>query len=85
MTNIIHPIGDVTLVLRDSEGKIKDAEAAVANAQKQLDRWIADGEFDAVAQKQLALDQAKAYLETLKARYDFALSQLNDYVAALSK
>ena len=68
-----------------SEGKIKDAEAAVALAQKNLDRWIADGEFDAVAEMQLALDQAQAYLETLKARYDFALSQLNDYVAALSK
>ena len=68
-----------------SEGKIKDAETAVAVAQKNLDRWIADGEFDAVAQKQLELDQAKAYLETLKARYDFALSQLNDYVAAISK
>ena len=68
-----------------SDGKIKDAEAAVATAQKELDRWIADGEFDAVAKAQLALDNAQALLETLKARYDFALSQLNDYVAALSK
>lgn len=81
--------GQVVAWLKDEisnyETAIETAEDEVAQAQKNLDRWIADGDFDAVAQAQIALDNAQAYLETLKTRYDFALSQLNDYVAALSK
>lgn len=68
-----------------SEGKIKDAEAAIAAAEKALERATANDDFDSVAFAKLALEQAQAELEVAKARYDFALSQLNDYVAALSK
>ena len=69
----------------DSEGKIKDAEAAIATAEKMLERGTADDEFDTVAVKKLALEHAQAELEVAKTRYEYALSQLKAYVAALAQ
>ena len=69
----------------DSEGKIKDAEAAIATAEKKLERGTADDEFDTVALKKLALEHAQAELEVAKTRYEYALSQLKAYVAALAQ
>lgn len=69
----------------NSEGKIKDAEFAVELAEKYLERGSADDEFDEVAKAQLNLEQAQAELEVAKTRYDYALSQLNAYVAALAQ
>lgn len=68
-----------------SEGKIKDAEFKVASAEKALERGTADDEFDTVALKKLALEQAQAELEVAKTRYEYALSQLKAYVAALAQ
>ena len=68
-----------------SEGKIKDAEFKVASAEKALERGTADDEFDTVAQKKLELEQAQAELEVAKTRYEYALSQLKAYVAALAQ
>lgn len=68
-----------------SEGKIKDAEFKVASAEKALERGTADDEFDTVAVKKLALEQAQAELEVAKTRYEYALSQLKAYVAALAQ
>ena len=69
----------------NSEGKIKDAEFSVELAQKTLERGTADDEFDTVALKKLALEQAQAELEVAKTRYEYALSQLKAYVAALAQ
>lgn len=69
----------------NSEGKIKDAEFSVELAQKTLERGTADDEFDDVALKKLALEQAQAELEVAKTRYEYALSQLKAYVAALAQ
>ena len=68
-----------------SEGKIKDAEFKVASAEKALERGTADDEFDTVAEKKLALEHAQAELEVAKTRYEYALSQLKAYVAALAQ
>lgn len=68
-----------------SEGKIKDAEFKVASAEKALERGTADDEFDTVALKKLALEHAQAELEVAKTRYEYALSQLKAYVAALAQ
>ena len=69
----------------NSEGKIKDAEFSVELAEKKLERGSADDEFDTVATKKLALEQAQAELEVAKTRYEYALSQLKAYVAALAQ
>ena len=69
----------------ESEGKIKDAEFSVELAEKNLERGTADDEFDTVALKKLALEQAQAELEVAKTRYEYALSQLKAYVAALAQ
>ena len=69
----------------NSEGKIKDAEFSVELAEKKLERGSADDEFDTVALKKLALEQAQAELEVAKTRYEYALSQLKAYVAALAQ
>lgn len=69
----------------NSEGKIKDAEFSVELAEKTLERGTADDEFDTVALKKLALEQAQAELEVAKTRYEYALSQLKAYVAALAQ
>ena len=69
----------------ESEGKIKDAEFEVELAEKKLERGSADDEFDTVALKKLALEQAQAELEVAKTRYEYALSQLKAYVAALAQ
>lgn len=69
----------------NSEGKIKDAEFSVELAEKKLERGTADDEFDNVALKKLALEQAQAELEVAKTRYEYALSQLKAYVAALAQ
>ena len=68
-----------------SEGKIKDAEFKVASAEKALERGTADDEFDNVALKKLALEHAQAELEVAKTSYEYALSQLKAYVAALAQ
>ena len=70
---------------QNSEGKIKDAEFSVELAEKKLERGTADDEFDNVALKKLALEQAQAELEVAKTRYEYALSQLKAYVAALAQ
>ena len=69
----------------NSEGKIKDAEFSVELAEKTLERGTADDEFDTVALKKLALEHAQAELEVAKTRYEYALSQLKAYVAALAQ
>lgn len=69
----------------ESEGKIKDAEFEVELAEKKLERGSADDEFDTVALKKLELEQAQAELEVAKTRYEYALSQLKAYVAALAQ
>ena len=69
----------------NSEGKIKDAEFSVELAEKKLERGSADDEFDTVAVKKLELEQAQAELEVAKTRYEYALSQLKAYVAALAQ
>ena len=69
----------------NSEGKIKDAEFSVELAEKKLERGTADDEFDTVALKKLALEHAQAELEVAKTCYEYALSQLKAYVAALAQ
>lgn len=69
----------------NSEGKIKDAEFSVELAEKTLERGTADDEFDTVALKKLALEHAQAELEVAKTSYEYALSQLKAYVAALAQ
>ena len=72
-------------LIEKQENTVKTAETELAEAEKKLERAIADDEFDAVAQAKLELENAQAELEVAKTRYEYALSQLNAYVAALAQ
>ena len=73
-----------------SEGKIKDAEAAVAAAQKTLEHAVEGGNYEDsvngyIAYLKMLLEQEQAKLEHFQAIYEFAVKSLNDYIAALTK